>query len=197
VAGAEYPVEYVIGSGNAAFGYLIRVGDSVYQSPIAYYTKRGDWDMAPGMESHPSPDFDRPVLPECLWCHAGEPNPVSSSQNRYGDPMLDVEGISCERCHGPSARHLTKPSTETIVNPARLAPILRESICEQCHLGGEQRVLHPGKTFGDFQPGMELEEVFSVYVGDHGGASPALTSVNENPPSLRNRRLGRPLAWLR
>ena len=35
---AEYPVEYVIGSGNAAFGYLIRVGNNVFQSPVTYYT---------------------------------------------------------------------------------------------------------------------------------------------------------------
>ena len=29
-------------------------------------------------------------------------------------------------------------------------------------------MLNPGKTFADFQPGMELEAVFSVYVGDGG-----------------------------
>ena len=38
------------------------------------------------------------------------------------------------------------------------------SICEQCHLGGEARILNPGKQFSDFRPGQELEDAFSVYV---------------------------------
>ena len=165
---AEYPVEFVIGSGNAAFGYLIRLGRHVYQSPVAYYTKRGRWDMAPGFENHPQPDFDRPVLHECLWCHAGRPAPAPFSQNRYSDPVLELEAISCDRCHGQTEAHLAAPSPDTILNPAKLPAAQRDSVCEQCHLSGEQRILNPGKTFGAFQPGMELEEVFSVYVNDHG-----------------------------
>lgn len=167
---AEYPIEYIIGSGNAAFGFLVRIDDYVYQSPVSYYAKRRRWDMAPGFERHPAPDFDRPVLHECLWCHAGRPKPVSFTQNRYSDPVLELEVISCDRCHGPSDSHLEAPSSGTIVNPAKLSPSRRDSVCEQCHLGGEERVLNPGKTFGDFQPGMQLEEVFSVFVEDFGTA---------------------------
>ena len=168
-AAGEYPIEHVIGSGNAAFGFLVRIGDYLYQSPVSYYTKRGRWDMAPGFERHPAPDFDRPVLNECVWCHAGRPNPVAGTQNRYGEPALHAKVISCDRCHGPAADHLAVPSAETIVNPAKLPPERRDSVCEQCHLGGEERVLNPGRTFGDFQPGMLLEEVFSVYLDDFGG----------------------------
>jgi Flp pilus assembly protein TadD len=40
----------------------------------------------------------------------------------------------------------------------------RDSICEQCHLSGEVRILNPGRQWSDFQPGRELEDVFSVYV---------------------------------
>ena len=167
---AEYPIEYIIGSGNAALGFLVRVDDYVYQSPVSYYAKRRRWDMAPGFELHPAPDFDRPVLNECLWCHAGRPKPVPFTQNRYRDPVLELEVISCDRCHGPTERHLESPSSETIVNPAKLPPSERDSVCEQCHLGGEERVLNPGRTFGDFQPGMQLEDVFSVYVEDFGMA---------------------------
>ena len=167
---AEHPIEYVVGSGNAAFGFLVRVDDYVYQSPISFYSKRRRWDMAPGFERHPAPDFDRPVLHECLWCHAGRPRPVPFTQNRYADPVLDLEAISCDRCHGPIEAHLQAPSSGTIVNPAKLPPARRDSVCEQCHLGGEERVLNSGKTFGDFEPGMQLEEVFSVYVEDFGTA---------------------------
>lgn len=175
--GAEYPVEYVIGSGNAAFGFLIRVEDYLYQSPISYYTHRDRWDMAPGFELHPAPDFDRPVLHECLWCHAGRPRPVAFTQNRYRAPFLEPQSISCDRCHGPPERHLAAPSRETIVNPVRLSPSRRDSVCEQCHLGGEERVLNPGRTFGEFRPGMELEDVFSVYVGQGDREAPGRFKV--------------------
>ena len=169
---AEYPIDYVIGSGNAAFGFLVRVGSYVYQSPVSYYAKRKRWDMAPGFERHPSPDFDRPVLHECLWCHAGRPSPVPHTQNRYAEPVLQAEVISCDRCHGPAQAHLARPSAETIINPVRLPPDERDSVCEQCHLAGEERVLNPGMNFGDFRPGMRLEDAFSVYVSDFGTERP-------------------------
>ena len=174
---AAYPVDFVIGSGNAAFGYLIRVGAAVYQSPLAYYAKRKRWDMAPGFEEHPAPDFDRPVLPECLWCHADRPPAVPLSLNTYAGPDLRLEAISCGRCHGDSAAHLAEPSAQTIVNPATLQSVERDSVCEQCHLSGELRVLNPGRTFRDFRPGMRLEEVFSVYTGDLEGAAPGRFKV--------------------
>lgn len=168
---AAHDVEYVIGSGNAALGFLISVGDYVCQSPIAYYTQRARWGMAPGYELHPSPDFDRPVLHECLWCHAGRPRPVGGTQNRYLDPPLEAEAITCDRCHGDPRQHLAAPSARTIVNPAALPAAERDSVCEQCHLGGEERVLNPGRGFGDFVPGLLLEQAFTVFVSDFGAES--------------------------
>ena len=87
---AKYTVDYVIGSGNAAFGYLVRVGDALFQSPVTYYTEHARWGMAPGMEQEAHPDFNRPVTPECLWCHAGQPSHVPNSVNRYGNPPLEL-----------------------------------------------------------------------------------------------------------
>lgn len=182
---AEYPIEYRIGSGNAAFGYLIRVGADIYQAPVAYYAKRAKWDMAPGFENHPEPDFDRPVLPECLWCHAGRPRHVPLSQNRYADPALELAAISCDRCHGDPAAHLARPSRSTIINPASLPAVERDSVCEQCHLSGEQRILNPGKSFGDFRPGMRLEEVLSVYVNDYGASSSGEFKVVSHAEQLK------------
>ena len=77
--------------------------------------------------------------------------------------MFSAESITCERCHGSSERHLRDPRAATIVNPAKLEPGARDSICEQCHLLGVGRVLNPGKKFGDFQPGQRLEDVFTTY----------------------------------
>ncbi len=162
---AKYPIEYVIGSGNAAFGFLVRVGDALFQSPITYYTEQSRWGMAPGMEQQANPDFSRPVTSECLWCHAGRPAPVPDTVNRYRDPPFDPATISCDRCHGSADQHIAQPSAGTIFNPATAPPRERDSVCEQCHLGGRIRVLHPGRTFGSFQPGQRLEDVWTVFVG--------------------------------
>jgi hypothetical protein len=159
-----FNVDYVIGSGNHAFGYLVNVGGYLFQSPVSYYSQRRVWDMAPGYEADRNPDFTRPVTAECLWCHSGKPLPVSKTLNKYEQPAFAQEAISCDRCHGPVAEHVQRPSAANIVNPRRLAARARDSVCEQCHLSGEVRIANPGKQIGDFQPGQVLEGVFSVYV---------------------------------
>src|SRR5579875_1269018 len=45
---SEYRVAYAIGSGNHAFGYLVQIGDHLFQSPIGYYTSHKAYAMAPG-----------------------------------------------------------------------------------------------------------------------------------------------------
>lgn len=162
---AEYPVNYVVGSGHRAFGFFIQIGNYFFQSPICYYTQRHGWDMAPGYEQNLTPDFNRPVTLRCLLCHSGAPRRVKGTQNRYEQPAMSLQAISCDRCHGPSSAHVASPSRSNIVNPSRQAPDARDSICEQCHLIGEASILNPGKEFDDFEPGMPLETVFTVYVG--------------------------------
>jgi hypothetical protein len=164
----SFPVDYVIGSGSHAYGYLVRVGNYLFQAPLSYYTQRRAWDVPPGYEPDPAPDFNRPVTAECVQCHSGSPRAVAGTLNRFEDPPFAAEGITCDRCHGDPSAHLGKPSRQNIVNPARLPERARDSVCEQCHLSGEARVLNPGRQWSDFRPGQELEEVFSVYVRDTG-----------------------------
>lgn len=97
--------------------------------------------------------------------YSGHPQPYATI------PASD-EPISCDRCHGNTSAHLKAPSRATIVNPARLSARARDSVCEQCHLSGEVRILNPGKQFADFQPGQNLEDVFSVYVRENQAQSP-------------------------
>jgi hypothetical protein len=162
---STYRMEFAIGSGHQGKSYAWRLGDSLFQSPIAWYREQRRWDLAPGYEQDRWPDFYRPVTAECLFCHAGRARPVAGTQNRYLDPPFAPAAISCDRCHGDAGAHLEKPERGTILNPARLPPPQRDSICESCHLSGEARIPNPGKDFSDFRPGMRLEEVFSVYVG--------------------------------
>ncbi|HKW19714.1 MAG TPA: c-type cytochrome [Terriglobales bacterium] len=165
VSGGEttnYRIDYVIGSGNHASGYLLDLADHLFQSPIAYYKTRRTYDLAPGYEGLANPDFTRPVTEACLFCHSGTALPDPGTRNKYHSPPFSAEAITCERCHGPVEKHLADPRAGTIVNPAKLDPIARDSICEQCHLLGVGRVLNPGKKFSDFVPGERLEDVFTT-----------------------------------
>jgi hypothetical protein len=166
---SEYRVAYVIGSGRHASGYLIQLGDHLFQSPICYYKDRRSYDLAPGYERISVPDFTRPVGVQCVLCHSGRPLHVSGAPNRYAPPVFESEAISCDRCHGPVEAHLRRPVPGSIVNPAKLPPAARDSVCEQCHLAGVSRIPNPGKAFEDFHAGQPLEEIFTVFVhsGNH------------------------------
>jgi tetratricopeptide (TPR) repeat protein len=159
----DYKIAYAVGSGTHAFAYLVELGGHLFESPIGYFPARG-WGMSPGFENSRDPDFDRPVTPDCLFCHAGEARPTPGAFNSYQTPPFAAEAITCERCHGPSEAHLRNPVPGSIINPANLPPRARDSVCEQCHLNGEERVANPGKQLADFRPGEDLEEAFTVYV---------------------------------
>jgi photosynthetic reaction center cytochrome c subunit len=159
----NYRIDYVIGSGNHASGYLLDLAGHLFQSPIAYYKTRHAYDLAPGYEGRANPDFTRPVAEACLFCHSGTALHISGTLNQYRSPAFSAEAITCERCHGSAEKHLNDPRAGTIINPARLERAARDSICEQCHLLGVGRVLNPGKKFGDFRPGQPLEDIFTTY----------------------------------
>jgi outer membrane lipoprotein-sorting protein len=162
---SDYRVDFVIGSGTRASGYLVNIGGHLFQSPVAFYTSRNSYDLAPGYENSPDPDFTRPVSDECLICHSGTALYVPGTLNQYRSPVFPAheEGITCERCHGPVEKHLADPRAGTIVNPAKLDDAARDSVCEQCHLFGVARVPNPGKKLSDFVPGQRLEDTFTIY----------------------------------
>ncbi|HTB96326.1 MAG TPA: hypothetical protein VK716_04920 [Terracidiphilus sp.] len=159
----RFRVAYVIGSGAHASGYIVSLDNHLFQSPVAYYRRRAAYGLAPGFENKPDPDFTRPIEPGCLFCHAGEFTATPETQNEYASEPFSHLSIDCTRCHGPIEAHLKSPNPSNIVNPPRLDPPARDSVCEQCHLKGVARVLNPGKTFADFVPGQPLEQTFTIY----------------------------------
>lgn len=119
---SNYRIEYVIGSGKHAFGFLVRIGDHLFQSPIGYYTERRAYGMAPGYEKVADADFTRPVTEECLLCHSGKPLHIAGTLAGYEMPAFAQEAISCERCHGPAENHLKGPVPGSIVNAKLSGP---------------------------------------------------------------------------
>jgi Doubled CXXCH motif (Paired_CXXCH_1)/Cytochrome c554 and c-prime/Tetratricopeptide repeat len=159
---AEYPIAYAIGAGKVGFSYLIAIPPFLFQSPASYYSQAGVWDVTPGYEPERVLDFTHPITEGCVFCHSNTVNLIPGTDNQFRQPALSP--ISCERCHGLSQAHLEKPVPGSIVNPAKLPSVARDSVCEQCHLEGEMRILNPGKHWQDFQAGNTLETVFSTYL---------------------------------
>lgn len=175
---AEYPVAYQIGSGRKGRTYAVQIGDYLLESPLSWYANSG-WDLSPGFESLQLLDFDRPITANCLFCHAGKVRFADADGRRIAAGTR-VGAISCDRCHGNGDAHAKQPSAKNIVNPPKLSGAARDSICEQCHLEGETRILNPGKSAGDFRPGEPLEKTMVTYLYRRPDAvSRAVSQVEE------------------
>jgi predicted CXXCH cytochrome family protein len=159
---ATYRVAWSIGAGVIGYSYMVRLGRYLFQSPASYYTLTKSWDLAPGYETETNLDFTRQISSGCLFCHTGSVNFVPGTTNQFEEPPFTP--ISCERCHGSGAAHLKNPVAGSIVNPAKLAANRRDSVCEQCHLEGEVRILNPGRDWWNFQAGQPAESVFVTYL---------------------------------
>jgi len=162
---AEHAVAYEIGAGKIGYTYVVRIGDYLFESPASWYRKHG-WDFSPGYGNMASADFDRLIDSSCLFCHSGNARFAGSDGRRFSGVALAP--VSCERCHGPSEDHVRTPSSKNIVNPAKLPRRARDSVCEQCHLEGETRLLNPGKNWPDYRPGEELEHIAVTYLLTRG-----------------------------
>jgi Flp pilus assembly protein TadD len=164
-------IAFVLGSGTRGRSYLLDRDGYLFQSPLSWYTQKSAWDLSPGFEHSYPPE--RPIEASCLFCHANQVEAVEDSRNHYRTPIFHGYGIGCERCHGPGALHVDRRRQDpdpvetpdwTIVNPRHLTPMLREAVCQQCHLQGEVRFVRQGRRAFDYRPGLPLHPYWSVFV---------------------------------
>jgi tetratricopeptide (TPR) repeat protein len=108
---------YFIGSGHRGRTFLFADDGFVFESPINYYAQKGVgtkgvWDMAPAFESAKEMPLNLPAAPSCLACHTSNAQaPVAGTENKYGVPLFAHSGITCERCHGAGAAHVSEMRT--------------------------------------------------------------------------------------
>lgn len=143
----ELKIDAVIGSGSHARSYLHRTATGGYiELPLGWYAEKGGyWAMSPGFNTA-HPQTRRYVSYQCVFCHDAYPQNPTGNDAAGSDPVFAgdlLEGIDCQRCHGPGAKHAVLARTAgakveeiraSIVNPARLTPELRMDVCMQCHL---------------------------------------------------------------
>ena len=158
---AEYPIRYQVGGGMEGRTFLVQLGDYLFESPLSWFNGFG-WDLSPGYANKNVLEFDRAVPKECIFCHATGALFDDPDGKRLATKSL--QPITCERCHGPSDAHVQHPSKSNIVNPVRLSGAARDSVCEQCHLEGTNRVLNPHKDWADFRVGDPAENTFTTYL---------------------------------
>ena len=154
---------FFIGSGAAARSFLWRSAGFLFELPVTRYASKG-WEMSPGYENARTLGLARPIEPECLNCHATGIRHRGGTQNEYDWPAVLEGGIGCERCHGPGKEHVERGARDAIVNPGKLAPRLRDSVCAQCHLTGAERVVRAGRDLSAFRPGQDFADYAVSFV---------------------------------
>ena len=68
---------------------------------------------------------------------------------------------------------------DPIVNPGRLTPELRDSVCNDCHQLGVERVLRYGMKVDDFRPGEPLSSVWVIFNKGEVAANGKTDAVNQ------------------
>lgn len=166
--------DVVIGTGTRGQSYLYWKSDQLFELPVSYWSEGRRWINSPGFKNG-TMNFNRPITPRCLECHASfiqatSPDPQT---NRYHRTSL-VTGISCERCHGPSENHLrrhvsegeprARSEGEAILNPATLSRDRQVDLCALCHNGIRAEERAPAFSY---QPGDSLDRYLQPNLADN------------------------------
>ena len=201
----EREIDWIMGSGNHSRTYLFHApGGELFQLPLAWYSETAGWGMAPGYDRPDHEGVGRRVRRECMFCHNAYPD-VAAGSDDYAAPQVFPtelpEGLGCQRCHGPGAEHSRigmsppvdfKRLAESIVNPGRLAPELRDDICYGCHMQPTVAlagVRHFGRADYSFQPGEPLPDyLVLVDVDEEGHERSERFEINHHPYRLKQSR---------
>jgi predicted CXXCH cytochrome family protein len=160
----EQELSYFVGSGQRGRTYLFGKDGFWFESPVNWYGKQRVWDMNPKSIDAREMPFTLKVDPGCLHCHATGVQPSLDANNHFGAQPFLQGGVSCQSCHGDAAAHLASGGKAPILNPAKLSPSRRDSVCLQCHLEGETAVNAPGRSLSAFLPGEDLSDYVTHFV---------------------------------
>jgi hypothetical protein len=172
----EQELTYFVGSGQRGRTYLFQNQGYWFESPVNWYSKQRVWDMNPKSPNVREMPFTLKVDTGCLHCHATGAQPsLPGSRNHFGVRPFLYGGITCQSCHADPAAHLASGGKAPILNPAKLSPSKRDSVCLQCHLEGETAVNIQGRSLSDFLSGEDLSDYVThfVHAGELGPAGRA------------------------
>jgi len=163
-------LDYFLGSGHLGTTYLYTINGYLLESPVAFYGQSQAYDMKPGLADLRTLPPALPMTRDCMRCHmSGVQREDPGTRNHFqGLPFLHG-GITCERCHGDTTAHVMSSGKAPVINPVKLDPERRDSVCISCHLEGDTRIEHAGREVDDYKPGERIADYLSyfVYAGDN------------------------------
>lgn len=149
----QEPVEWAFGQGAAGQTYVFRREGQWYESRVSYFAALRGLDLTLGATATPRnlAEAAGRVAPAsemrlCFNCHATN---LAKASPLTLDGML--EGVQCERCHGPSDAHRAGSPMK------KLGTLTTEELsdfCGQCHRTWSQVALNGPRGIGNvrFQP---------------------------------------------
>ncbi len=157
--------DMVIGSGTKGQSYASWTGNFLFQLPITYFTSAAQWCNSPGYPNKIA--FNRPITSRCLECHATYAEKMAAPET--GPEAFDkgtvIMGVTCEKCHGPAAKHVafqtqnpTSKIAKFIINPASFSRQQSLDQCALCHGGRLQKI----KPSFEFTAGDKLADYFLI-----------------------------------
>ena len=184
-------IDIVTGSGRKGQSYLYWRGSELFQLPVSLWAAERVWVNSPGYTDGVA-NFDRPILPRCLECHATSFEPRAGTMNTY-NPASVILGIQCEKCHGPGRAHIARHSPmptrpADIVNTGKLSRDRQVDLCATCHAGGIRPIApafsyRPGEPLGDyFEPVPPINPAAAAEVhGNQVGLLKASACYQQSP----------------
>lgn len=177
IGAVTYDVERVMG-GNGIWRqrYLVRVGKSLYASPVQFDEAADayaaydplDWytaGNAPRYAVATDVQKDLSFEARCSGCHnTGATVALDQASGEFVTGYVEFN-IGCEQCHGPGAAHAKEGDKSKIRNPADLKDHTAEGarkandICARCHQLGDAVDPIPGSTF---KPGFGFSAAHGV-----------------------------------
>jgi predicted CXXCH cytochrome family protein len=171
-------LEYFLGSGNHGRTYLYSTDRYWFETPIAWYARKHGYDMRPAYSDDKEMPLNLPMTSGCLRCHATEVQTEEpGTRNRFASIPFLHGGVACENCHGAASAHAASSGKAAVINPAKLDPERRDSICIICHLEGETSVPRLGHSLLDFRPGGRAGDYASWFI--LAGAGTAKRAVSQ------------------
>jgi Cytochrome c554 and c-prime/Tetratricopeptide repeat len=158
-------LDYFLGSGHLGITYLYTINGYLLESPVAFYAQSQAYDMKPGLADFRIMPSALPMTRACMRCHmSGVQREDPGTRNHFqGLPFLHG-GVTCESCHGDTTAHLTSSGRAPAVNPLKLDPERRDSVCISCHLEGDSRIEHAGREADEYRPGERIADYVSYFV---------------------------------
>ncbi len=120
-------IVYAIGS-QWKQRYVVKNKDDFIILPAEWIVATKSW------QPYHQEDWDQPhrhYEDLCIACH-------TTGYHAELGAKINEAGIGCEACHGPGRDHSGNPSSQNIVNPAKLSYKKQIEVCGQCHVRGQE-----------------------------------------------------------